>query len=168
MKFLFLVLTISISFTCMGQIDSSFIARAKYLDTADLLKLDTTAVPNDSFTKKIKKMRAMRKGISFEIVLQLKLREEQEKDKTHSKEFYEALSKELTSGRINTLIENSLVNLYRRSFTEKEMKQLIRFYKTPAGKKMNSEFILLLAESVKVGEQLLKMAVKKIEQEQVK
>jgi len=69
----------------------------------------------------------------------------------------------ITNGKTSKLLENSLVNIYRRTFTENEVEELIKFFQTSAGKKMDKEFLLLLVQSVKDGEQLLKLAVKDLE-----
>ena len=122
-----------------SQIDSSFIAKLKSLDTADVLKRDTLAVPDDAFTRKIKQLRSERSGLTIEAIIKMKLTEEQGKDTVHPKVFYDQLQQELTTGRTGKLLENSLVNLYRRSYTEKEIDELIAFYKTSAGKKMDKE-----------------------------
>jgi hypothetical protein len=89
--------------------------------------------------------------------------EEQQKDTVHSKEFYKELQREITTGKTGQLLENSFVNLYRKRFTEREVDDLINFYKSSAGKKMDNEFILLMVQSVKGAEQLLKMAGKNVE-----
>ncbi len=145
-----------------SQIDSSFIAKIKSLDTADVLKIDTSAVPDDIFTKKIKQLRNERSGLTIEAIIKLKLTEEQQKDTAHTKAFYSQLQEELTTGHTGKLLDNSLVNLYRRSYTEKEIDDLIAFYKTSAGKKMDKEFFIVLVESVKDAEQLIKMAMNKL------
>ena len=157
-----LILFISFFHASFSQIDSSFISKIKSLDTADVLKMDTAAVPNDAFTKKIKQLRSERTGLTIEAIIKLKLTEEQQKDTTHPKAFYDQLQEELTIGHTGKLLDNSIVNLYRRSFTEKEIDELIAFYKTSAGKKMDKEFFILLVESVKDAEQLIKMAVNKL------
>ena len=149
-------------YNCFAQIDTAFIAKIKSLDTADVLKIDTAAVPDDKFTRKIKQLRAERSGLTIESIIKLKLSEESGKDTTHSKAFYDQLEQELTIGHTGKLLENSLINLYRRSFTEKEVDDLIAFYKTSAGKKMDKEYFILLVESVKDAEQLIKMAMKKM------
>jgi hypothetical protein len=145
-----------------SQIDSSFIAKIKSLDTADVLKMDTTAVPDDAFTHKIKQLRSERSGLTIEAIIKLKLTEEQQKDTAHTKAFYDQLQEELTNGHTGKLLANSLVNLYRRSYTEKEIDELIAFYKTSAGKKMDKEYFIVLVESVKDAEQLIKMAANKM------
>ena len=70
---------------------------------------------------------------------------------------------DFATGKTSELLENSLINIYRRTFTESEIDELINFYQTSAGKKMDKEFLLLLVQSVKDGEQLLNLAVKNLE-----
>jgi hypothetical protein len=157
----FLIATLLIN----AQVDSSFLLKLKALDTADMVKDDTASVPQDQLTQKIKLLRSERSGLTTETIIKIKLAEEQQKDKKHDKAFYERLEKELTSGHTGQLLENCLVNLYRRTFTEEEIEELFRFYKTPAGKKMDKEFLLLMVQSVKDAEQLLKQAAAKVEKQ---
>jgi len=162
MKIVFAVF-LFIPFLSFSQIDSSFILKLKALDTANILKSDTLTVPDDALTKKIKLLLSEKKGLTIGTIMKLKLMEEQQKDTTHSKEFYNKLTEDVTTGRTSKLIENSLINIYRRTFTEKEVDDLINFYQTSAGKKMDKEFLLLLVQSVKDGEQLLKLAAARLE-----
>jgi hypothetical protein len=148
---------------CYSQIDSALIKRIKALDTADLVRNDTMAVANDSFSKKVRELRSDQKGLTLEAILRLKIAEEQQKDTTHSKEFYHKLVDEVTTGKTSKLLENSVINIYRRTFTEKELDELIAFYKTSAGQKMNTEYLLVLVQSVKDAEQLLKLAAKNLQ-----
>ena len=145
------------------QIDSALIKRIKALDTADIVKTDTVAVPNDSFSKKVRELRSEQKGLTLETILRIKIAEEQQKDTTHSKEYYQKLVEDVTTGKTSKLLENSVINIYRRTFTEKELDELIVFYKTSAGQKMNTEYLLLLVQSVKDAEQLLKLAAKNLQ-----
>jgi len=163
MKLTICILTLTAPFYCFSQIDSSFINRIKALDTANVLKSDTVSVADDALTRKIKTLLSQRKGLTVETILRIKITEEQQKDTLHSKEFYNKLLEEVTTGKTSKLIENSVINLYRRIFTEKEIDELVRFYKTSAGKKMDEESLLLLIESAKNAEQLLKLAVKNLE-----
>ncbi len=163
MKVFVIAIALLFPFISFSQIDTSFIARIKGLDTANILKLDTAAVPDDALTAKIKELRKEKKGLTLETILKIKITEEQQKDTAHSKAFYDALLDDVTQGRTSKLIENSLVNLYRRNFTEPEIDELIKFYKTSAGRKMDKEYILLMVESIKDAEQLIKLAAKNIE-----
>src|SRR5437773_5470723 len=165
MKLTLFTLTLLIFFDSYSQIDSAFINRIKALDTANVLRSDTLSVPDNALTKKIKLLLDEKRGLTIGTILRLKLTEEQQKDTTHTKDFYSKLLVECTTGKTGKLIENSLINLYSRTFSEKEIDDLISFYKTSAGKKMDQEYLLLLVESVKDLEQLLKLAVKKVESE---
>lgn len=163
MKLIILVQVILIPFLSFSQIDSAFILKLKALDTANILKTDTVTVPNDALTQKIKQLLGEKNGLSVGTILKIKIMEEQQKDTVHSKEFYRKLTDDITTGKTSKLLENSLINIYRRTFTENEVDELIKFYQTSAGKKMDKEFLLLLVQSVKDGEQLLKLAVKDLE-----
>ena len=145
-----------------SQADSNFLKQLKALDTANILKLDTSSVPNDPLTRKIKLLRSKKHGISIETIIQIKIMEERQKDMSHPKQFYDDLLAEVTKGRTSKLIENCIINLYRRSFSINEIDELIKFYKTSAGKKMDKEFILLMVQSIKDTEYLLKLAAANI------
>jgi hypothetical protein len=157
---LFTLLLFISALPAAAQIDSGFIAKLKSLDSFDGLKGDTVAVPEDQLTKKIRQLRAERSGLTTETLIRIKISDEQEKDKTHGKEYYQRLIEEMTTGKTGRLLENCMLNLYRRNFTEPEIDELIRFYKTSAGKKMDTNYFLLMVQSVKDAEQLLKLAMK--------
>ncbi|MCG2616016.1 DUF2059 domain-containing protein [Terrimonas sp. NA20] len=161
-KVVFLLLFI-LPVTAFSQIDTAFLQRLKAMESGDMLKTDTIPPPNDAFTRKIKKLREEKSGLNIELVIQIKIKEEQEKDKSRPHEYYDRLLEEMNTGETGRLLENCLVNMYRESYTEKEIGQLRKFYKTSAGKKMNTEFILLIARSVKDAEQLMKIAMTKLD-----
>src|SRR6266498_2262755 len=108
-----------VPFLSFSQIDSSFINKIKALDTANILKTDTLSAPNDPLTKKIKILLGEKKGLTIQTILRIKIAEEQQKDTSHTKEFYNKLLEEVTAGKTSKLLENSRINLYRRVFTEK-------------------------------------------------
>ena len=163
MKLIILLQAMFIPFICFSQIDSAFILKLKALDTANILKTDTVAVPNDALTQKIKQLLGEKNGLTVTAILKIKIMDEQQKDTVHSKEFYRKLMEDITTGKTSKLLENSLINIYRRTFTENEIDELIKFFQTSAGKKMDKEFLLLWVQSLKDGEQLLKLAVKDLE-----
>lgn len=163
MKHLSLLILLLAPIFCTAQFDSSLIKKIKALDTANVLRNDTVAVPDDSYTRKIRQLLSEKNGLSIETILRIKIMEDQQKDTSHSREFYNRLMSEITTGPTAKLIDNCLVNIYRRTFTESEIDDLVAFYKTSAGKKMDREFLVLLVESAKGAEQLLKIAAKKIE-----
>ena len=163
MKLIVLLTALLIPFLSFSQLDSAFILKLKALDTANILKMDTVSVPNDAFTQKIKRLLDEKNGLSVSAILKLKIMDEQQKDTVHSKEFYKKLIEDITTGKTSKLLENSIINIYRRTFTENEIDELISFFQTSAGKKMDKEFLLLLVQSVKDGEQLLSLSVKNLE-----
>jgi len=163
MKLIALLPAFLIPFLSFSQLDNAFILKLKALDTANILKTDTVSVPNDAFTQKIKRLLGEKKGLSVVAILKLKIMDEQQKDTVHSKEFYKKLIEDITTGKTSKLLENSIINIYRRTFTENEIDELISFFQTSAGKKMDKEFLLLLVQSVKDGEQLLNLSVKNLE-----
>jgi hypothetical protein len=139
--------------------DTGFIQKLKSLDTLNGLKYDTLAVPEDNLTRKIRQLRTERSGLTTETIIRIKISDEQGKDKAHDKDFYNKLLAEMTTGNTGRLMENCMINLYRRSFTETEIDELIQFFKTSAGRKMDTDYFLLMVESVKDAEQLLKKAM---------
>ncbi len=166
MKKLIFFLSLLISaYNCWSQLDSAFILKIKSLDTANILKLDTMPVPDDRLTKKIKLLRKQKTGLTPEAVINIKLMEEQAKNPSSSKEFFEKLKANLLEGQGHHLIENSLINLYRRTYSEKEIDQLLRFYKTAAGKKSDRENFFLMIESIKDAEKIMEMASKSLQQQ---
>jgi len=164
MKCILLIFFSSLAQFGYSQIDTAFIGRLKALDSLNILKLDTAAVPNDQLTKKILELKKEKTGIGLESLMYIKIMEEKQKpNSSRTNDFFDKLQNELATGRTSKLIENCFVNIYRRTFTEAEIDDLIRFYKSSAGKKMEREFLPLLVESAKAAEQLLEMAAKQIE-----
>lgn len=147
----------------LAQFDTASIIKLKALDTADILRLDTLPVPEDALTQKIRLLKKERTGIGVETILQIKIMEEQQKDTSRSKSFYTKLQQEITTGKTAKLIDNAFINIYRRNFTEAEIDDLIVFYKSSAGKKMDKDFLFLMVQSVKGGEHLLRIAMANIE-----
>jgi hypothetical protein len=145
-----------------AQLDSVFLKQLKALDTSNILKTDTLAVPDDRITAKIRELRQERGGLTIPSILQMNLAEAQKKDTVHSSNYYQDMVYDITNGNTARLLNNCVVNLYRQSFTEAEIDDLVRFYKTSAGKKMNTVFILLLVRSLKDAEQLMKLAAKRM------
>ncbi len=94
----------------------------------------------------------------------IKISEEQQKATKRPGDFYDRLKVEISSGHTSKLLDNCFVNIYRRTFTESEIDDLLHFYQTSAGKKFEREFLPLLVESAKAAEQLLQLAAKRIEQ----
>ena len=166
-QFLFSATTIVcfvlLSLSSQAQVDTSFLNKLKNLEKTNSLKMDTAAVPNDALTRKIKQLRKEKGGLDIETVIAIKLAEQQQKDTTHPAAYYDKLKREITTGKTGQLIENCVINLYRNAYTIKEIDELLFFYRTSAGKKMNNANILIIMQSVKDTEELLKMAAAKMQ-----
>lgn len=48
-------------------------------------------------------------------------------------------------------VKSAMIDLYVREFSEEELKQILAFYKTPAGAKALTKLPLLMQEGVKIG-----------------
>ena len=128
------------------------------------LKVDTTSPPEDSLTKKIRIFRAERGSFSFDTVIKYQIESQQSNDTKRPKEYYLNLLDECQHGYAHHLIENVLINLYRQCFTEKEMDQLVEFYKTSAGKKMMVNVMIITATAGPAIQQIVKETSEKIGQ----
>ncbi|ULQ58265.1 DUF2059 domain-containing protein [Flavihumibacter rivuli] len=116
------------------------LAKSDLMTKAPIPGFDTSAAPNDEFTRLamvlLKKTRALDIGMELAAPLM------NEREKTSSpflKEFYDRMLKDMTNGKTRQYMEDMLVKTYRDRFTLDEMKQLLAFYETPVGKKMLSE-----------------------------
>jgi hypothetical protein len=128
------------------------------------LKIDTTSPPEDSLTKKIRIFRVERSSISFDTIIKYQIESQQTNDTTHPKEYYLSLLDECQHGSAHHLIENILINLYRQCFTEKEMDQLVEFYKTSVGKRMMIDIFMITATAGTAIQQIVKVTSEKIDQ----
>ena len=127
------------------------------------LKVDTTSPPEDSLTKKIRIFRSERGLMSFDTAIKYQIENQQSNDTKRPKEFYPGLLGELQHGHASHLIENILINLYRQCFTEKEVDQLVEFYKTPAGKKMMVNVMIITATAGPAIQQIVKETADKMD-----
>ena len=108
---------------------------------------DTTAVPNDRITRKIREIRLLRGGFDVENALQFKLSEAKSSGEITGSQ-YEQLINYFTNGAGFRQLENAVTWLYRREFSYHELKKIARFYKTEAGKKMADRFPFIMVKSI--------------------
>lgn len=136
--------------------------------TAIKFKVDTTAPPNDRMTAQIHLLRAERGWFNIDNVIRLSIEGQRTKDTTHSKEYYKRLLESCEHGEVHRLIDNIFVNLYRQCFTEEEVNELVKFYKTSAGKKMGTDFIVLTITGANAANAAVKAAEEKLSLEMKK
>ena len=119
-------------------------------------KLDTSAAPNDKITKKIIELRALRGGFNINEAIEYKLAEDKQKAEIPAGGF-EKFSAYFTTGEGRRWLDNAVTSIYRQYFTYKELKQLVKFYKTSAGQKMAADFPLIMMKSLAAGEAIKNM-----------
>lgn len=109
-------------------------------------KIDTSSVKEDRFTKKVKQLRALKGGFNINEAIEFKMAEEAKEGKTSQAEL-DLLRSSFTNGKGKQWLDNAVIHIYRQHFTYKEMKQMVRFYKTSAGQKLASDFPLIMMKS---------------------
>jgi len=119
-------------------------------------KLDTTMAPDDKITRKIIELRNLRGGFNINEAINFKIEEDRQKNETPKAEL-DKLSEYFNKGAGKKRLDNAITWIYRRNFTYKELKQLVKFYKTSAGQKMASEFPVIMLQSLRAGEMIKDM-----------
>ncbi len=148
MKTFFLFICTFISFTLKAQ-DSLIFQRL----TEELknFKPDTSNVPNDRTTKKINELRSLRGGFNINEAIAYKIAEDISKEPEKKNEL-EKLKQSFETGNGKRWLDNAVTWIYRKEFTYKELKQMVRFYKTKAGQKFAKAAPFLMLKSLAAGE----------------
>jgi len=125
---------------------------------------DTSAAPNDELTIEIRKMMNQTKGIEMGVQQGLMAMEEMKKSPASElpEEFYEKFRAELTSDSFKRILENYLINIYRKYLTVEDVKAITAFYETEAGKKAIEVMPKIMSESIQGGSMLGQMTGIKI------
>jgi hypothetical protein len=145
-----------------AQQDTGRMAGISRLFGTTKFKVDTTAPPNDSLTAKIQMLRAERGSLNIENVISLSIQGQRSTDTTRSREYYDRLLEDCQHGYAHRLIENVFTNLYRQCFSAEEVDQLVKFYKTSAGKKTRSDFIILSITGASAAEEIVKATAERL------
>lgn len=114
-------------------------------------KVDTTMPPHDHITKKIIELRKLRGGFNIQEAITYKIKEDSQK-KNITEEQARVMTDFFSSGNGKRWLDNAMVWIYRQHFNYKEIKQLVKFYKTTAGRKMATDFPIIMAQSIKAAE----------------
>jgi hypothetical protein len=110
-------------------------------------KIDTSDVPDDKTTRKIRELRALKGVFNIDEAISFKLEEDRSK-KEKSPQELQKLADYIQSGRGKVLLDNAITWIYRREFTYPELKGLVKFYKTSAGQKVAERFPLVMLKSL--------------------
>lgn len=151
--------------TASAQSDSSFKTNTvsifvKISEEVKNFKLDTSSVPDDNITRKIQELRNLRGGFNINEAIDYKLEEDRQKNEI-PKEEMDKFSDFFKNGEGKKWIDNSMIWIYRQHFTYKELKKLVKFYKTSEGQKMAIDFPVIMLKSLTAAE-----AIKDLYQQQ--
>ncbi len=119
-------------------------------------KIDTSAVPQDKITKTITALRKTRGGFNINEAIMFKLGEDRQKNEISQADSIK-LSDYFFKGNGKRWLDNAITWIYRSHFSYAELKKMLKFYNTPAGKKMASEFPLIMMKSLIAGEKVKEM-----------
>ena len=110
-------------------------------------KIDTSAVPEDETTSLIRKLRTLKGVFNINEAIAFKL-EEEEKEKKSSKENLDKIRQSMLQGQAKKWLDNAVIHIYRQHFNRKELRQLIKFYNSSAGKKLATQFPFIMMKSL--------------------
>ena len=119
-------------------------------------KVDTSAVPDDKITRTINALREARGGFNINEAIMFKLGEDRQKNEITQADSLN-LSNYFFKGDGKRWLDNSITWIYRNHFSLSELKQMLKFYNTSAGKKMSSEFPLVMLQSLMAAEKVKNM-----------
>lgn len=127
----------------------------KITSTLKDFKVNTTAVPEDQLTKEIRKLRETNGGFNINEAISFKIGEDFTKGDLSQSEA-EKLDQFFKSGKGKTDLDNAVIWIYRDSFTTSEVRKLTRFYRSSAGQKLAQNFPIVMLESLKAAEEIMK------------
>lgn len=153
MNKLFIMLFCLIHLDVYSQKDSSEIF-TRISESMATFQIDTSAVPNDALTEKIRELRFLKGGFNVNEAMEYKITESRTKDEI-SEDEYEKLKNYLTNGEGKKWLDNSIIWIYRKHFILEEVEEAIKFYKTSAGKKMANDFPIIMVQSLKAAEMIM-------------
>jgi uncharacterized protein len=123
-------------------------------------KPDTSAVPDDKTTRKIKELINLRGVFNINEAIEFKIQEDKQKKNITEAEA-NSLSTFFSSGNGKQWLDNAIVHIYRNHFSFNELKQLVKFYRTPAGAKMSETFPVVLLKSMVAAQHVKELAGKR-------
>ncbi len=115
---------------------------------------DTSKVPNDKLTRAIIKLRDLRGGFNINEAIAFELKSKAQKQPAEELEKFSRFMQQ-REGKI--WLDNAVIWIYRKTFSYKEVKTMIKFYETSVGQKMAVEFPLIMLKSAAAAEFLKKV-----------
>jgi len=124
--------------------DSTF---TRITDAVSKYKIDTTTPPPDKNTRLIIQLRELKGGFNINEAIRFKMQEDLQK-KELTQQQYDQLHTYFSSGTGKRLLDNAVIWIYRQQFSTKELKQLVKFYKTVAGQKLSANFPVIMLQTL--------------------
>ena len=118
-------------------------------------KVNTTAVPEDQLTKEIRKLREIKGGFNINEAISFKIGEDFSKGDLTQLES-ENLDQFFKSGKGKSDLDNAVIWIYRDLFTTSDVRKLTKFFKSSAGQKLSENFPIVMLESLKAAEEIIK------------
>ena len=153
MKYVLVVISFVFLQTSYAQVDSSIFNRIT--KELSFFKPDTTTPPDDNYTRKVKQLSDLRGGFNIHEAIQFKIQEEL-KEKKISQQEAKNINDYFTTGIGRLHLDNAVNHIYRAHFSYKEMKKLVKFYRTSAGQKMATDFPFIMLKTLAAAEAVKK------------
>jgi len=153
MKKSFVILFCLFQLTAFSQQDSPEIFK-RISESMKTFKIDTSAVPNDKLSDKIREFRSLKGGFNVNEAMEYKIAEARSKNEITEAE-HQNLKRFLENGNGRKWLDNSIIWIYRKHLNLKEVEEAIKFYKTSAGKKLANDAPIIMMQSVKAAEMVM-------------
>ena len=153
-KILLLFLQVWISDILIAQSDSSLHDNnvfARITSEMANFKIDTSYPPHDKITAKITELRSLRGGFNINEAIEFKIAEDNRNKNLTEKEIHQ-LKTYFSSGNGKRKLDNAITWIYRKRFDYKDLKKLVKFYRSSAGQKMASDFPIIMLQSLAAAE----------------
>lgn len=128
---------------------------------APFIDFDTTSAPNDEFTQDILQLLEVTNAMNFGQVFANGIAKPEEQNEL-LKEFYKRFFIDLKEGSSYRWMKNLYIKVYRQKYTREEVRELVKFYQSPLGKKVIKETMEMLPAIMKEGEKIGKYLGTKI------
>jgi uncharacterized protein len=150
-KWIIYLFVMLISFSVHAQADPGIFDRISR--AVGDYRLDTTRVPDDKTTRAIIQLRKLKGGFNINESIAYKIREDELK-KEKPPELLDRLRQSFENGDGKRWLDNAIIHIYREAFTYRELKKLVKFYKTSAGQKLAIDFPLIMMKSLMAAQQI--------------
>ena len=162
-KFCVLLFLASCFFNAKSQSDSVKLAGIFDRVTREVqaYKLDTSAAPDDKMTRKIRELRELRGGFNINEAIDFKMQDEEKENKT-PKATLNYLREQFHHGKGKTWLDNAVIHIYRDHFNYRELKQMVKFYRTSAGRKLATDFPFIMMKTLMAGQAIHDVLVKEV------